>query len=63
MAAPQKRNDFAFIVNRHPFPNPRLVHTSRVSVEDMEGKSGSFQAKCHSCASIDGFHPETNASH
>jgi hypothetical protein len=31
MAAPPKSNDFAFIVNRHPFPNPYLVHMSRMS--------------------------------
>jgi hypothetical protein len=31
MAAPLKSNNFAFIVNRHPFPNPYLVHMSRMS--------------------------------
>ncbi len=31
MAAPLKSNNFAFIVNRHPFPNPCLVHVSRMS--------------------------------
>jgi hypothetical protein len=31
MAEPPKSNDFAFIVNRHPFPNPYLVHMSRMS--------------------------------
>jgi hypothetical protein len=31
MAATPKSNDFAFIVNRHPFPNPYLVHISRMS--------------------------------
>jgi hypothetical protein len=31
MAAPPESNGFAFIVNRHPFPNPCLVHVSRVS--------------------------------
>jgi hypothetical protein len=31
MAATPKSNDFAFIVNRHPFPNPYLVHMSRMS--------------------------------
>jgi hypothetical protein len=30
-APPPKINDFAFIVNRHPFPNPHVVHVSRVS--------------------------------
>jgi hypothetical protein len=31
MATPPKSNDFAFIVNRHPFPHPYLVHMSRMS--------------------------------
>ncbi len=31
MAEPPKSNDFAFIVNCHPFPNPYLVHMSRMS--------------------------------
>ena len=31
MATPPKSNDFAFIVNRRPFPNPYLVHMSRMS--------------------------------
>ncbi len=31
MATPPKSNDFAFIVNRHPFTHPYLVHMSRMS--------------------------------
>jgi hypothetical protein len=36
MAAPPKSNDFAFIVYRHLFPNPRLVHVSRMSKKRTE---------------------------
>jgi hypothetical protein len=31
MATPPKSNDFAFIVNRRPFPKPHLVHMSHMS--------------------------------
>ena len=31
MAAAPESNDFAFIVNRRPFPSPYLVHMSRMS--------------------------------
>jgi hypothetical protein len=31
MATPPKSNEFAFIVNRHPFTHPYLVHMSRMS--------------------------------
>ena len=36
MATPPESNNFAFIVNRHPFPNPYLVHMSRMSKTKME---------------------------
>jgi hypothetical protein len=33
---PPKGNNFAFIVNRHQFPNPHLVRARRVSKTKME---------------------------
>jgi hypothetical protein len=52
-----------FCVHRQSTPISKPVSCSHVShVEDKEGNSGLFQAKCHLHASIDGFHPETAAS-
>jgi hypothetical protein len=52
-----------FRIHRQSAPISKPASCSCVSqVEDKEGNSGLFHAKCHLHASIDGFHPETAAS-
>jgi hypothetical protein len=61
LAAAPKSNDFAFIVKRPPIFKPASCSCGS-QVEDEDGNPGLFQAQGHSCASIDGFHPENAAS-
>jgi hypothetical protein len=52
-----KKQQFCIHRQLAPMSCSHVVH-----VKDKEGNSGLFQAKCHLCASIDSFHPETAAS-